>query len=107
MAQRAYCTMLLLLLTARQPLLSHFDPPSFKLRLGLVLFWTMASSNRHFVITDGCHLQFINPSEDEDEGDEQASKRICQISFLGAEELRTLLRAVTEVQGPNLSSLGD
>jgi hypothetical protein len=56
-----------------------------------VLFWTMASSNRHFAITDGT-LQFLNPSEDAD--DERARQYIRELWDSLGEEMETLLRNV-------------
>jgi len=77
----AYCTPAASLL-AFYPRLKTWTP---------VLFWTIASANRHFAITDGV-LQFLNPSEDVD--DERARRYNRELWDSLGEEVETLLRDV-------------
>jgi hypothetical protein len=77
----AYCTPAASLLTF-YPLLKTWTS---------VLFWTMASANRHFAIADGA-LQFLDPSEHV--GNERARQYNRELWDSLGEEMGTLLRDV-------------
>ena len=58
-----------------------------------VLFWTMASTNRHFATTDGA-LQFLNPSKHV--ANQRAMQYNCELWDSLGEEMGALLRDIME-----------